>query len=117
MDEGRQTADDVFLLSIHCCPWSELFCCQNSTNDLGHHQFAVAVEPLLCNSLDLADQRFILIFAIKHGCPQFAVFAQRSTDVVNERRNFREGEVILKFVQFGLGKNFVNRVEYVALET
>jgi hypothetical protein len=45
-----------------------------------------------------------------------AVFAQRSADIVNERRNLREGEVILELVQFGLGEDLVNGVEDIALE-
>ena len=52
-----------------------LFCRQNATDNFGHHQFAIAVEPFLGNGLNLADQRFVFIPAIEHGCPQFAVFS------------------------------------------
>ena len=61
-------------------------------------------------------QCFIFILTVEHGCPQFAIFAQRGTYIFNERSDLREGEMILEFVQLGLGKDSVNRIEDVAFE-
>src|ERR1051325_155566 len=53
---------------------------------------------------------------MEHGCPQFAVFAQRSADVFYKGCHFREGEMIFKGVQFSLGEGSVNCVEDFPLE-
>ena len=106
---------DQSLSMVHR-PLSELFRCEYPTHNLRHHQFAIAFKPARSHIGDLSDQRFVLIVTIKHGSPQLAVFAQRSADIVNERRDFGEGEVILELVEFGLGEDSVNGVENIAFE-